>query len=126
MVPLIGQPESVDVSSQQIFRLNIFEDQNVKLLSALRFENCKRIVLNRLLDPVQNVFVIFLVSADRIQGNSEVDFGAAEVRLVEAKTEDDVLIVVDRSRLRDLAGFRESLQHRQKSGIKTITLYFKA
>jgi hypothetical protein len=26
--------------------------------------------------------------------------------------------------LRDLAGFRESLQHRQKSGIKTITLYF--
>jgi hypothetical protein len=28
--------------------------------------------------------------------------------------------------LRDLAGFRESLQHRQKSGIKTITLHFKA
>ena len=116
VISSVGHPERVDVSPQEIFRLKIFEDQNVKLLSALWLENRERIVRNRILDPIQNLFVIFLISADRIQGNSEVDFSAADVSLAEAESEDDVLPFVDRSRLRDGAGFGESSKDREKSG----------
>ena len=115
MVRSVGQAESFDVGLQEVFGLEIVEDQNIVLFAPSRFEYCVRLVADILLDLGPDYSVVADAPTDRRQRDPDVDLCATDVDVAESTADEDALAFVDDSRIWNNSSYREMAQHVQEA-----------
>ena len=111
MIRSVGQAESFDVGLQEVFGLEIVEDQNIVLFAPSRFEYCVRLLADILLDLGPDCFVVTDATTERRQRDADVDLCATDVDVAESTADEDALAFVDDSRIWNNSSFREMAKH---------------